>query len=63
MTELERIARELCLADGRDPNAPVWSLYTDYVRATFDASSLLNAMSLDNDPENWRHTCTVPLKT
>lgn len=68
MTELERIGRMLCAADGIDPDVPAWSLYGDYVKATLDAACILNAIPLDHEPDigpaaAWRFTCTIPPKT
>lgn len=67
MTELERIARLLCEADGRNPEEPAWSAYADYVKATLDAMAAGNhSLSLADLPQmsltDWRYTCTVPTK-
>lgn len=62
MNDLERIARALCVADGRNPEAAAWTHYTNYVMAAFDM--LANPIPIDRQPDSspapdWQYTCTV----
>lgn len=61
MNELERVARMICAADGRDPDAPTWTTYTCYLMAALD---VISPIALDRQPAispapDWRYTCTV----
>lgn len=67
MNELERIARLLCEADGRNPDDPAWSAYAEFAKATLDAVATgRHGLTLADLPAmpltDWAYTCTISPK-